>query len=199
MPGMGIGPGTAFRQDILAARPPAVPSLQGFFFFATDVNGGTLYQCDGASWVAITGGITNLIAGSGISIVSGVGTETISVSIFDALTFVINGGGSAISTGIVGDLVVPFNCIINQVTLLADQLTNLIVDVWKASYANYPPVVGNSITASTKPTITAASKYQSSSLTGWTTSIASGDVLRFNVDVCSAATLATIALKVTRT
>lgn len=78
MPGLGIGPGTAFRQGLLAARPVAEPSLEGYFFFATDVNGGTLYQCDGSAWIAITGGTRNVVAGSGISVVSSPSAITVS-------------------------------------------------------------------------------------------------------------------------
>ncbi len=70
MPALGIGAGTFFRQDVLARRPVAEPSLEGYFFFATDVNGGTSYQCDGISWLPVTSGLRALTAGSNISIVS---------------------------------------------------------------------------------------------------------------------------------
>jgi hypothetical protein len=42
-----------------------------------------------------------------------------------------------------------------------------------------------SITGSAKPTLTAASKATSTTLTGWSTSLAAGDVLVFNVDSAS--------------
>lgn len=77
MPAIGIGPGSVFRQDVLAARPPAALSLQGFFFFATDINGGTLYQCTGSSWVPITAGMPTIVAGVDISIDTAPGTITI--------------------------------------------------------------------------------------------------------------------------
>src|SRR5262245_18801188 len=67
-------------------------------------------------------------------------------------------------------------------TLLADQSGSLVVDIWKDTYANYPPTGADSITASAKPTISTATKAQSGTLTGWTTSVSAGDVLRFNVD-----------------
>ncbi len=85
------------------------------------------------------------------------------------LTFVIDGGGAAIATGIKGDLEIPFACTINQVTLLADQSGSIVVDIWKDTYANYPPTGADSITASAKPTISAAAKSQDATLTGWTT------------------------------
>ena len=114
------------------------------------------------------------------------------------LTFVIDGGGAAIATGIKGDLEIPFACTINQVTLLADQSGSIVVDIWKDSYANYPPTGADSITASAKPTIFSASKSQDAILTGWTTAIAAGDTLRFNVDSATAIQRCTVALKVTK-
>jgi hypothetical protein len=114
------------------------------------------------------------------------------------LTFVIDGGGSAIATGIKGDLEIPFACTINQVTLLADQSGSIVVDIWKDTYANYPPTGADSITASAKPTISSAAKSQDATLTGWTTSIAAGDVLRFNVDSATTIQRCTVSLKVTK-
>ena len=59
----------------------------------------------------------------------------------------------------------------------------IVIDLWKDTYTNYPPAVADSIIPSgTKPTITATnSKAQSSSMTGWTTSLVAGDVIFPNV------------------
>lgn len=114
------------------------------------------------------------------------------------ITFIIDGGGSAITTGEKGDITIPFACTINEWTLLADQSGSIVVDIWKDTYANYPPTVADTITASAKPTISAATKGQSSTLTGWTTSIAAGDILAFNVDSASTVQRVTLSLKVTR-
>lgn len=115
------------------------------------------------------------------------------------LTFIIDGGGSAITTGQKGHLEVPFACTINQVTMMADQSGSIVVDIWKDTYANYPPTDADSITASAVPTISAALKSQDATLTGWTTSVAAGDILAFNVDSASTVTRVTISLKVTKT
>lgn len=114
------------------------------------------------------------------------------------VTYVIDGGGSTITTGIKGDLTIPFACTINEWTLLADQSGSVVVDIWKDTYANYPPTVADTITASAKPTISTATKGQSSTLTGWTTSITAGDTLRFNVDSITTCQRVTLSLKVTR-
>jgi hypothetical protein len=115
------------------------------------------------------------------------------------LTVIIDGGGSAITTGIKGDLEVPFDCTINRVTMLADQSGSIVVDIWKDTYTNYPPVVGDSITASDKPTITTATKSQDTTLTGWTTSVTANDILRFNVDSVTTITRLSLTLQVTMT
>ncbi len=116
----------------------------------------------------------------------------------NTLTFVIDGGGSAITTGIKGDIEVPFNCTIQQVTMLADQSGSIVVDIWKDTYANFPPTDADSITASAVPTISAATKSQDATLTGWTTSVSAGDILRYNVDSASTVTRVTVSLKVTK-
>lgn len=117
---------------------------------------------------------------------------------YSTLNFVIDGGGSTITTGIKGDLVVDFNGTIVGATLLANQSGSIVVDIWKDTYANFPPVVGDSITASSKPTISSGIKSQDATLTGWTTSVTAGDILRFNVDSVATIQRATIALKVVR-
>ncbi|GAG00498.1 unnamed protein product [marine sediment metagenome] len=113
-----------------------------------------------------------------------------------SLTFVIDGGGSAITTGQKGHLEIPFACTIQRVTMLADQSGSIVVDIWKDSYANFPPTDADSITASAPPTISSAQKSHDSTLTGWTKSISAGDILAFNVDSCATITLVTISLKV---
>ena len=113
-----------------------------------------------------------------------------------SLTFIIDGGGSAITTGQKGHLEIPFACTITRVTALADQSGSIVVDIWKDTYAAFPPTDADSITSATPPTITAAQKSQNSTLTGWTTAIAAGDILAFNVDSCTTITRVTISLKV---
>jgi len=116
-----------------------------------------------------------------------------------SITFVIDGAGSTITTGQKGHLEIPFACTIQRVTMLADKSGSIVVDIWKDTYANFPPTSADSITASAPPTISSAQKSQDSTLTGWTKSISSGDILAFNVNSCSTITRVTISLKVDRT
>lgn len=141
----------------------------------------------------------NLVDGDygDVSISSGV--WSLDVGKIDTLTFIIDGGGSTITTGVKGDLEIPFGCTITRATLLADQSGSIVIDIWKDTYANYPPTIADTITASAKPTLSTAIKSQDSTLTGWTTTITAGDTLRFNVDSITTCTRVTLSLKITRT
>ena len=99
-----------------------------------------------------------------------------------AINFIIDGGGSTITTGVKGYIPIPFAGAIVGVRLLADQSGSIVVDIWKDTYANYPPIDADSITASAVPTITTAEKSEDLTLTGWTTAITAGDILGYNVD-----------------
>jgi hypothetical protein len=116
----------------------------------------------------------------------------------------IDGGGSVITTGIKGFIEIPYNATILGWTLLSTDASvtggAIVVDIWKDTYANYPPTVADTITAADKPTISATStKGQGSSLTGWTTSITAGDILGFKVDSVTSLTKVTLILKLRKT
>ncbi len=113
-----------------------------------------------------------------------------------ALAFIVDGGGEVITTGIKGYLRVPFPCIIDRVTLTADQPGSIQVDIWKNSYAGFPPADANSITGGNEPKITAADKSEDTTLTGWSKSLDDGDILAFNVDSAATITRVTVNLHV---
>ena len=128
------------------------------------------------------------------------GANEVSASIIKKanIEFIIDGGGSAIATGIKGDIVIPYNCTITGVTLLADLSGNIVIDIWKDVYAQFAPTVADTITASAKPTLSGAIKYQDATLTGWTKSLSEGDILRINVDSCATITRCVLVLSVTK-
>jgi hypothetical protein len=115
-----------------------------------------------------------------------------------AINFTVDGGGATIATGLKGFLRIPFACTITAVTMLADQTGSIVVDVWKDTYANHPPTDADSITALAQPTISADVKSQDSTLTDWTTEIAAGDILAFNVDSCTAIQRLSMQLHITK-
>lgn len=74
---------------------------------------------------------------------------------------------------------------------------SIVIDIWKDTYANFPPTVADTITASAKPTLTSGTKASSTTLTGWTTAIAAGDIIYFNVDSVSSLTCAKLSVDYT--
>lgn len=116
-----------------------------------------------------------------------------------SLTFIIDGGGSAITIGEKGHLEIPFACTLKAWTLMADVAGAIVIDVWKDTYANFPPTDADAMPGAGKePTIAATNqKAQDTDITDWvTTAIAAGDILAFNVDSCATITKVTISLKV---
>jgi hypothetical protein len=138
-----------------------------------------------------TGSVEVLGAAGGIGFTSG-NLQLTSNQRIRAIPIVFN----ALSVNAKQDILVPFACTIVGVTLMADVSGSVIVDIWKNTYANYPPVVGNSITASAKPTISSAIKFQDTTLVGWTTSILAEDILRFNINSFATIARLTIGLDV---
>lgn len=213
----------AIQRGTNAARPAATAVDVGTLYY--DTTNGTLDRSDGAAWQTVEGGATailasivdakgDLIAATAADTVARLAVGTNGYALVAAsgeasgllwaaqratVNFVVDGGGSAITTGIKGDIILDFGCVIESVTLLLDQSGSIVIDIWKNTYANYPPVAADSITATAKPTVTTALKSQDTTLTGWNTTINAGDTLRYNVDSVATATRALLALKVRRT
>jgi len=116
-----------------------------------------------------------------------------------SIIYTFDGGGSAVTTGLKGFLQIPFACTITEAVLLADVSGSIVVDIWKDTYANHPPTVADTITASAKPTLSSAVKSTDSTLTGWTTSVSADDILAFNIDSAATLTIAILVLSVTKT
>ena len=114
------------------------------------------------------------------------------------LEFFIDGGGTAITTGLKGGIEVPGKCDIDRCSLGLDQASTTTIDIWMDSYANYPPTVADTITAAAKPATAAADKDQDSTLAGWTTAVVAGHFLFFNVDANDLATWCLVSLKCSR-
>jgi hypothetical protein len=118
------------------------------------------------------------------------------------ITFIIDGGGSAITTGQKGHLEIPFACTLTAWTLAADVAGAIVIDVWKDTYANFPPTDADAMPGGGKePTIAATNqKAQDTDISDWTTvAIAAGNILAFNVDSCTTITRVTLSLKATKT
>jgi len=115
------------------------------------------------------------------------------------VTVLLDGGGSVISTGLKTFLSLPLAGTWKKWRVLsidsAATSGSIVIDVWKDTYANYPPTVADTITASAKPTLSTATKNESSTLTGWTTAFSAGDVLGFTVDSATTVTKVMLTLE----
>ena len=117
-----------------------------------------------------------------------------------AINFIIDGGGNIITAlEEKGHVEVPFDCTISRVTMLANTSGSIQVDIWKDTYASFPPTDGDSITASAVPAISSDTDSQDSTLTGWTTSVSAGDVLAYYVDSVEGIHRVTVSAKCDRT
>jgi hypothetical protein len=101
---------------------------------------------------------------------------------------------STITTGAKGVKTIPYAGTITGWKLVADPSTTMTIDIWKTN--NAIPTVANTITAATKPSLTAAQLNNSTTLTGWTTTVAANDVFKINVDANSAATYFSLELDI---
>ena len=105
----------------------------------------------------------------------------------------IDGGGSAITTGIKGHIVVDGDYTVSGWTIIADQSGSIAVDVKRATYTNFPTTA--SIAGSELPTLSTAQKNEDLTLSTWTTSLSARDVLEFVVNSVSTVTRVTVALR----
>lgn len=112
-----------------------------------------------------------------------------------SINFIIDGGGSAITTGVKGFIELPFAMTIEGWTVLGDQSGSIVVDVWKDTYGNFPPTAADTIAGTEKPTLSTAVKNQDLALSSWTTAVAAGDIFGFNVDSITTVTRVTVAVR----
>jgi hypothetical protein len=110
----------------------------------------------------------------------------------------IDGGGSVITTGVKGYVTVPYNGTITGWDIFADVTGSIVIDVWKDTYANFPPLVADTIAGTEKPTLSSAIKNQDTNLTSWTTAVTAGDIIAFNVDSASTLTRVNLIIYVTK-
>lgn len=154
------------RTGTHASRPAATAVGVGTLYACS--THGLIYQSDGATWSTWNTGPT-----PGASVI-------------------IDGGGATITTGDKGFIEIPFAATIIAARIVADVSGSMVVDIEKATYSGLFST--SSICASAKPTLSSARKNEDTTLTGWTTSVAAGDWLLFQVDSCSGISRATVAL-----
>lgn len=114
--------------------------------------------------------------------------------------FIIDGGGSTITTGVKGGVRVPWDCTVTgwEIASVNNTSGSIVVDVWRDTYANLPPTALDSIAGTEKPTISSSTKGQDTSLSTWTVSLSAGDWLYINVDSVTSLTLVSLSIQVTK-
>ena len=114
------------------------------------------------------------------------------------ISFVIDAGASAISTGAKGYLRIPYSGTITGWELTSPDTGSIVIDIWKGTYGTFPPVDAGSIAGSELPTLSGVLKNQDLNLTTWTTRIVAGDYLRINVDSASTVKYIFLSILITR-
>lgn len=122
------------------------------------------------------------------------------------IAIVIGDGTNVISTGATGRYLGPFDYAgtIQGWSIIGQESGSVSIDLWKTTYTAFDagathPVAADKISATAPITMTTATKNQSSTLTGWTTSFSAGDIFAFNVASVTSSKQVTIFLKVLKT
>lgn len=119
------------------------------------------------------------------------GSVALTLDAYHPITIVVDGQGSVPAAGTKARIVVPVSgTILGLYCFCADGTTGTFVfDVWKTAFSTSAwPTIANTIVASDKPTLSAAMASSNNTLTGWTVSVAQGDMLVVNLDSCSGTT-----------
>lgn len=113
------------------------------------------------------------------------------------ITIGFDGGGAALTVGTIRYTYVPYACTIDAVVVDAQNETgSIVLDLWVDTLANFPPTSGDTITASAKPTLSAAKVSRDATLTGWSKTIAGGSYIACRIDSVSGLTKAVLTLEV---
>lgn len=118
-----------------------------------------------------------------------------------AFGITIDGSSSEITDGSKGYAIMPFDCAITGWKVIGDVSGSVVVDVKKGTFpaGGAAPTTASLITSGTKPTITGAFSASSTDVTGWTTAIAEGDVIEWNIDSCTTITRLNLILTCNKT
>lgn len=103
-------------------------------------------------------------------------------------------GGGVIPNGHKMYVEIPVNLRATGWTVVSDASGTIVFDIYKDSYANFPPTVGDSMTGTEKPTLSGQQKNQDLTLSSWSTDILAGDVLA--VVVSNVATVQQVTLSI---
>lgn len=130
--------------------------------------------------------------GTGVELTTDAGTNTLTITntlIEDSFGIVVDGAGTAITTGSKGTKYIPWDCTITGWDIRSDISGSCVFNVKRA---------GVSLAGTEKPTLSASSSNSDLALSTWTTSLLAGDVVEFVVDSASTLTRATVTILVNK-
>lgn len=118
-----------------------------------------------------------------------------------SINYIMDGGGSVISTGLKGHVRVDFDCIIVAWAIGSPKESGSIkIDIWKDTHGNFPPDDADSITGGHEPELASSWVAEDTDLSDWSSvAISAGDLLVFNVDSSDTTTMVTLDLKILST
>jgi hypothetical protein len=179
-------------------------TTSGNVFVVDDAGNLTLSGAITASGASLTGipesAVTNLTTDlaaklaktSNLSDLASAATARTNLGLIKTATFVFSAVAGLVTNG----WQAPVAGTILDWTVLADASATCSIDITKSSYANFPGSL-TSIVASAAPALSSAQKNTSSTLTGWTTSVAQGDVMRATLSsVSGSATKITLKVRI---
>ena len=95
------------------------------------------------------------------------------------VNYVIDSGSLPMQTGDKGKLTIDVTGVIENIRVLSDQTGDIVFEIEKTTFANYPNF--STMTGGNKVQLTNTDKYFDDVLNNWTSTIVAGDILRFNV------------------
>lgn len=109
------------------------------------------------------------------------------------INYVVDATPNVVGTGVKGQVTIDVTGTIESWTLVSDVVGNLVINVKKTTYANYPSF--SSIAGTEKPTLSSQSKNKDDGLSTWNTLLIAGDILRFEVESCDSIKQFMLAMK----
>ena len=116
----------------------------------------------------------------------------------ESIGVTFDGGGEVLDAGVVADVYVPYACRIQQVTIEADAIGDLVIDVLKTPFSNFPPTSADTITGGNPPTLANAQTVKDSTLTGWNTLVEDDSSVGFMIVSANLIKRAVLVLRVTK-
>lgn len=161
----------------------------------------------------VTGAVVLVLEGTAVGKLYWTGSEPAVLGDDDVVWEELTGGASGGATGQLGagydgglsvlvapkaqDVVVPFDGEITGWHVYAQQSGDANFGIGKADHAGFDTFT--SIVGATAPSLSSAIKNQGTDMTGWTTGVVAGDILRFTLSTVSAVRQLVLVLDYDRT